>query len=51
MISNIILVSKQMMVTWKQMTAIAMDSYPKSGNRLLDFPVGEASLSSSEIKQ
>lgn len=40
-----------MIVTWRRMTVITMETYPKSGNRLLGFPAGEASFGSSEIKQ
>lgn len=39
------------MVTWEFKTVKAMETYPKSGNRLLGFPADEASFGSSEIKQ
>lgn len=49
MTSNIFVSVK--MVTYKEMTAMTMKTYPKSGNRLLGFPADEASFSSSEMKQ
>lgn len=51
MTSNIFFIGAKIMVIWKQMTVITMETYPKSGNRLLGFPADEASFSSSEMKR
>lgn len=48
--SNIFIVGALTAVTWNQTTGIVTETYPKSGNRLLGLPAGEASFGSSAIE-